>query len=111
VLEDKHDSIRPRQQLLVRQFVIHHDVNSIEIPSIRAMHHQNSLSEATLQRRESKNACRIPPQDELHQTVAQPANAVIEQDRVRRQFRRGFDSPSIFCHAQHLGSFVAISRT
>jgi hypothetical protein len=66
VPEDKNDSIRPGQQMLVGQFAIHDDVHSIEIPCIRPMPRENMPSELTLQGRKSKHPRRIPPQDELH---------------------------------------------
>jgi len=47
------------------------------------MSRQNAPSQWTLQRGKSKHPRRITPQNKLNQSIAQPANAVVKQDRVR----------------------------
>src|ERR1035437_5502858 len=80
--EDKDDRIGPSQQLLVGLVGIDHNVHRIEVLSIRPMPGQNAPSQRTLQRGEAEDARRIAPQNELDEPVAQPADAVVEQDGV-----------------------------
>ena len=82
LFQDENDSIRPRHQSFGRKLVIDHHIHSIEVPRIRPVPPQNAPSQRTLQRGKSKHASRIAPQNELHQPVAQPADAVIQEDRM-----------------------------
>jgi len=78
--QDKDDRIGTRQQLFFGKFEIDHDIHSIQVPGIRPMPRQNPPSQFTLQRSKPKDAARIAAQNELHQPVAQPANAVVEKN-------------------------------
>jgi hypothetical protein len=68
--EDKNHGIRSSQQQLIRQFVIHHNINRVAVRGIPPMPRQNATGRRTLQRGEPKEATRIPPQNKLDQPVA-----------------------------------------
>jgi hypothetical protein len=86
VPEDEDDSIRPSQQLFVAKTIINDDIDSIEVLSIHPVPRQNPPGQHTLQRGESEEPIRIAPQNELHQPVAEAANAVVKKDGVRHGF-------------------------
>src|ERR1017187_7314221 len=79
VPEDEDDSIRPSQQLFVAKPIVNDHIHSIEILSIHPVPRQNPPRQLTLQRGKSKEPIRIAPQNELHQPVAEAANAVVKE--------------------------------
>src|SRR5450631_1182794 len=94
VPEDEDDRIRPSQQLFVAKPIVNDHIHSIEILSIHPVPRQNPPGQHTLQRGKSEEPIRIAPQNELHQPVAEAANAVIKKDGVRHGFGPAKDCSS-----------------
>jgi hypothetical protein len=63
--------------------MIHNDIKSIEVSGIRTMPRQNFHCECTLQRSKPEDGILIAPQNELHQTIAESAHAVVKDNRVK----------------------------
>ena len=74
--------VGPREQVLVSSSVIPHDINRIEILSICAMMLQKIFRKLALQGRETKTISRVSVEQKLVQTIAKPANTVIENKRI-----------------------------
>jgi hypothetical protein len=89
LLEDENDGVGTRQQTFVRKVVTEYYVNRVEICWICAMPNQNPPRQRTLQRREPEDGVRVAAQNELHEAIAQAADAVVEEDGVGHGLRAG----------------------
>jgi hypothetical protein len=93
-LQHKRDRIRPPHQPLPRHLVIDHHIHAIKIVRRSPMSRQHPRRQPALQRRKPKPSLGIPPQYKLHPPVAQPANPVIEKNRMRHKQTVSHDSSS-----------------
>jgi hypothetical protein len=60
-----------------------YDINSIQIAGIRPVPRQYPPRQLTLQRGKAKNSGRVTTQNKLHQPVAEAADTVVKENRVR----------------------------
>src|SRR5207253_8305171 len=72
----------------LRLIAIDHNTNCVKVGSIRPMPRQDAPRQRALQRGKPKHPTRIAPQNELHQPVAQPANAVVKKDGMGHEIGR-----------------------
>ena len=72
--------IRTRQQPLIRLAVIDRNVDRVKITSISAMPLQKVLCKLALQRCKTKTVVGVAFQKKLVEAVAEPANAVVENN-------------------------------
>src|SRR5579864_487880 len=83
--QDEYDRIGTWTQRFVRLVVVHHHVDRVEVTSGGAVAGQNTFSEGALQRGKAKQSFRIVAQDELVRAIAEPADTVVKQERVRKR--------------------------
>jgi len=84
----------------LRRIKIMHHVKRIEFRQIHLMSAQNSLRKCALQRCKKKNAFRISLENELDGTIAKPAHAVIQKNRM--SFHAHLPRPQLLPIGQHL---------
>src|SRR2546428_10243484 len=90
--QNRHGGVRPCGETLGRLLIVGHDVHRVEILLINAVPLQYAPGEFALSRSKAKLATRIALQHELHQTIAEPADTVVENQRVRITFHKGRNS-------------------
>jgi hypothetical protein len=78
-----YNGIGTLQYSLILLLIVFYQVERVEVFRVQAMSLQNLLGEVTLQRRKPQVSTLIMPQQELDQPIAQPANTVVENDRIR----------------------------
>ena len=81
--QDEDDSVRAREKMFVGKFVIGDNVDGVEVVGISPVTRKDAGREGALQRCETKDGVGIPAEDELVEAVAESADAVVENDRVR----------------------------
>jgi hypothetical protein len=115
-LKGEKDCVGARQQVLIRQFVIQHDVDRVEIAGIPSMAIKDAGGKSALQRGKTKAVLRVALQDELDEAVAEAADAVVEEDGEHdRHGRRRFhtitlDANSTAGHAAQTDPERAVRR-
>ncbi len=80
--EHKPHGLRSRKQRLLRTTVVYNHVDGIQICRTHPVPRQNRPGKLALQGSESKPPPRITPQNELHSSVTEPANPVVQEDRI-----------------------------
>jgi len=81
------DSVGARQHSLAGLTVINHDVKRVQVTRICPMPLKQSCRKIALQGCKAKLVVGVALQQELIQTVAEPANAIVKHDRVGAGFR------------------------
>lgn len=85
--ENERHRIRAVQQAFRRPVWIYDNVKSIQFVGAPPIPFKNLAREGALQCSESKKSVTIVPEHKLHQAVAQPANTVIQQNRIGTVFQ------------------------
>jgi hypothetical protein len=80
LLKGIENRIGARQQVLIRQFVVQHDVDGIEVAGIASVAIKDAGGKSALQRSKAKAVLRVALKDELDKAVAEAADAVVEED-------------------------------
>jgi hypothetical protein len=83
LLQNRNDRVRARRKPFLGPAAFFDEVHGIQIAGIEAVTSQDFGCEVALQRCIMEAPVRISLQAELHQTVAESANSVVENDRVR----------------------------
>jgi hypothetical protein len=79
--------------MFLRLIGVDDDINGVEVGGVCPMPRQDELRQCTLQRSKPEDSCGIVTEDELVHPVAEPADAVVEQDGVSH--RDDLDDSSI----------------
>src|SRR5262249_6585927 len=79
--ENPHDGVGLLKQALPRLAMMEHEVDGVEAPRIASVASKDRARERTLERREAETPGGIARENEPVETIAQPANAVVEDDR------------------------------
>ena len=80
--QHEHSRLGPRQQRIVRRPRIYNDVHGIEISRVCPVACQQLPRKFPLQRRKAKLLLPIMAQNKLDHPVAQPANTVVQENRI-----------------------------
>lgn len=86
--DDVENCVRAHQHALSRFAMINHNVERIEVVRVRPMSLEQRLGKFALQRRKAKPIMDIALQYKLDQTIAESANAVVQNDRFGFGFRQ-----------------------
>lgn len=68
---------------LIRTLIVLHKMKRVEIFRVKTMPAQYLLGEVTLQRCKPQAPALIMPEQKLDQSIAQPANTVVQNDGIR----------------------------
>ena len=80
--EKESDRIRTKQQRLAGPVVVQNDAHGVDVCGIRVVAVEDLGGKPTLQRGETKCPFRIAAQNEPDETIAQSADAIVEEDGI-----------------------------